>query len=169
MRKSRVRLAFFLAAIAAIALSVAVMGGPARGATQAVRGRAAASFDWFQLKSADYGNACITESGTTSAVTGAACSSGKADYWRWTAAGELLGEKSGRCLSVTGTRPGVYLNTCTNNHAQLWTQQTVDVFAGGKLYLYAELLNVHTGDSLGLNLGTFVAQEPSGDILWYRP
>ena len=168
MLKSRVPMAFFLAFLVAPLLCVAVLSGSATGATKAVQSRHAASYDWFRLKSADYRNSCIAENGTTSGVAGAPCSSSHSDYWRWTSSGELLNEKSGKCLSVTETKPGIYVNTCVNNHAQLWTDQTVDVFAGGNPYFYEEYVNVHTGESLGLNLGTFVAQESSGSILWYR-
>ena len=91
------------------------------------------------------------------------------DFWEWTATGELLNEHSGKCLSVTGTDPGVYVNTCANNHAQLWLNQPVPVIAGGKLYSYTEYVNVHTRESLTLNAttgGTAVLQQSSGDTLW---
>jgi hypothetical protein len=104
----------------------------------------AAGPTWFQLKSADLGNSCITEKGTSSAIAGTPCSSNHSDFWKWTSTGQLLNEHSGKCLSVTGTDPGVYVNTCGTNHAQLWLNQPVPVIAAGKLYSYTEFVNVHT-------------------------
>lgn len=127
---------------------------------------------WFQLRSADLANACVAEKGTTSSIAGVPCSSNHSDFWEWTSTGELLNEHSGKCLSVTGTDPGVYVNTCANNHAQLWLNQPVPVIAGGKLYSYTEFVNVHTRESLALNPttnGTAVLQQSSGDTLWTAP
>ena len=127
---------------------------------------------WFQLRSADLANACVAEKGTTSSIAGVPCSSNHSDFWEWTSTGELLNEHSGKCLSVTGTDPGVYVNTCTNNHAQLWLNQPVPVIAGGKLYSYTEFVNAHTRESLALNAstsGTPVLQQSSGDTLWIAP
>ena len=44
---------------------------------------------------------------------------------------------------MTGTHPGVYVNTCGTNHAQLWLNQPVPVIAGGKPYSYTEFVNLH--------------------------
>jgi hypothetical protein len=161
-------MAFLLTVLAAPLLCGALLAGTATGATLTAQSRHAASSPWFQLKSADYQNTCIGEKNKTSAVAGVPCSSSHSDYWRWTPSGGLRNENSGKCLAVTGSQPGVYVNTCGTNHAQLWGNQTVDVFAGGKLYLYEEFTNVHTGESLGIVLGTSVVQESSGNILWVR-
>jgi len=64
--------------------------------------------------------------------------------------------------------PGVYMNTCTENHAQLWTDTIVPVIAGGELYSFVEYVNVHAHLSLGLvpsATGTAVDQIASGDTL----
>ncbi len=166
--KSRKRMAFLLAALAAPVLCGALLAGTATGATLTAQSRHAASSSWFQLKSADYRDTCVAEKGKTSGVAGVPCSSSHSDYWRWTSSGGLANEATGKCLSVTGSQPGVYVNTCGSNHAQLWGDQTVDVFAGGNLYLYEEFANVHTGLSLGIVLGATVVQESSGNILWVR-
>jgi hypothetical protein len=148
--------------------------------------RAATSATWFQLRSADLANACVAEKGTGSSIAGVPCTSNHSDFWEWTSADELLNEHSGKCLSVSGTdpgvyvntcannhaQPGVYVNTCANNHAQLWLNQPVPVIAGGRLCAYSEYVNVHTRESLALNAttrGTAVLQQSSGDILWTIP
>jgi hypothetical protein len=73
---------------------------------------------------------------------------------------------------VTGADPGVYVNTCGSNHAQLWLNQPVPVIAGGKLYSYTEFVNDHTRESPALNAtttGTNVLQQASGDTLCTLP
>ncbi|MGD0702233.1 MAG: RICIN domain-containing protein [Trebonia sp.] len=174
MRTSHRRIiAAALAVAALLGTGLALAVSPATAAARPVPGRpAAAATTWFQLRSADLTNACVAEKGTASSVSGVPCSSNHSDFWKWTASGELLNEHSGKCLSVTGTDPGVYVNTCGNNHAQLWLNQPVPVIAGGKLYSYTEYVNVHTRESLTLNAttsGTAVLQQSSGDTLWTVP
>jgi hypothetical protein len=75
-------------------------------------------------------------------------------------------------VSVTGTGPGVYVNTCGTNYAQLWLTRPVPVVAGGKLYSYTEFVNLHIRESLALSAttaGTSVLQQSSGDTLWTVP
>jgi hypothetical protein len=153
------------------ATAAAIAAGPGQGTPRGTA-RGTVSTTWFQLKSADIGNACIVENGTSSAVAGAPCSSNHSDFWEWTSTGQLRNEHSGKCLSVTGTDPGVYVNTCGTNHAQLWLNQPVPVIAGGKLYSYTEFVNLHTRESLALSAattGTSVLQQSSGDTLWTLP
>ena len=161
-----------VALTALLGTGLALTVGPATAAGRPIPARPAAGSTWFQLKSADIGNACIAEKGTTSAVSGVPCSTNHSDDWEWTSTGLLRNEHSGKCLSVTGSDPGVYVNTCGNNHAQLWLNQPVPVIAGGKLYSYTEFVNVHTRESLALNAttsGTAVVQQSSGDTLWTLP
>jgi hypothetical protein len=158
-----------IAAVLGTGLALAVSPATAAPKPGPARADADAGATWFQLKSADLANACVAEKGTTSSITGVPCSSNHSDFWEWTSTGELLNSHSGKCLSVTGTDPGVYVNTCANNHAQLWLNQPVPVIAGGKLYSYTEYVNVHTRESLALNAttsGTTVLQQSSGDTLW---
>jgi hypothetical protein len=175
MSTSHTRMIAATVAVAALlGTGLALTVGPATAAdiaTGPARGTAATA-TWFQLKSADIGNACIVEKGTSSAIAGAPCSSKHSDFWEWTSTGQLLNEHSRKCLSVTGTDPGVYVNTCGTNHAQLWLNQPVPVIAGGKLYSYTEFVNDHTRESLALNAtttGTSVLQQASGDTLWTLP
>jgi hypothetical protein len=73
---------------------------------------------------------------------------------------------------ISPADPGVAVNTCANNHAQLWLNQPVPVIAGGRLYSYTEFVNVHTRESLALNAttsGTAVLQQSSGDTLRTAP
>ena len=100
------------------------------------------------------------------------CSSNHSDCCDWTSTGEPLSEHSGKRLPVTGTDPGGYVNTGTNNHAQRWLNQPVPVIAGGKLYSHTEYVNVHTRESLALNATTSasaVLQRSSGDAFWTAP
>ena len=169
MRTSHRRIIAAAIAVAALlGTGLALAVSPATAAARPGSGRAAAR-TWFQLRSADLANACVAEGGTTSSIAGVPCTSNHSDFWEWTSTGELLNEHSGKCLSVTGTDPGVYVNTCANNHAQLWLNQSVPVIAGGKLYSYTEYVNVHTRESLALNSttsGIAVLQQSSGDTLW---
>ena len=173
MRASRMRILAATTAIAAVlGTGLALAVSPATAAPKSGPARAHASATWFQLKSADLANACVVENGTTGSIAGVPCSSNHSDFWEWTSTGELLNEHSGKCLSVTGSDPGVYLNTCGNNHAQLWLNQPVPVIAAGKLYSYTEFVNVHTRESLALDAttaGTSVLQQSSGDTLWTIP
>ena len=165
-------LALAVSPATAAARPATALASPATAAARPTTARAAASGTWFQLRSADLANACVAEGGTTSSIAGVPCTSNHSDFWEWTSTGELLNEHSGKCLSVTGTDPGVYVNTCGNNHAQLWLNQPVPVIAGGKLYSYTEFVNVHTRESLALNAttsGTAVVQQSSGDTLWTLP
>jgi hypothetical protein len=160
-----------IALTALLGTGLALAVSPATAAARPGPSRADAP-TWFQLRSADLANACVAEKGTTSSIAGVPCSSNHSDFWEWTSTGELLNEHSGKCLSVTGTDPGVYVNTCVNNHAQLWLNQPVPVIAGGKLYSYTEYVNFHTRESLALNAttsGTAVLQQSSGDTLWTVP
>ena len=172
MRTSHRRMIAATIAVAAmLGTGLALSGSSATAAAKPAPARAAA-VTWFQLRSADLANACVAEKGTTSSIAALPCSSNHSDYWKWTTSGELLNEHSGKCLSVTGTDPGVYVNTCVNNHAQLWLNQPVPVIAGGKLYSYTEYVNVHTRESLALNAttsGVAVLQQSSGDTLWTVP
>jgi len=178
MRRSLSRLIAATVAVAALmGTALALTVGPATAAGVAIgpawgTARPAATTTWFQLKSADIGNACIVENGTSSTIAGAPCSSNHSGFWKWTPTGQLLNERSGKCLSVTGTDPGVYVNTCGTNHAQLWLNQPVPVIAGGKLYSYTEFVNLHTRESLALSAttaGTSVLQQSSGDTFWTVP
>jgi hypothetical protein len=173
MRTSHRRIIAATTAVAALlGTGLAVTVGSAGAASRPVAARPAVSAIWFQLKSADLGNSCITEKGTSSAIAGAPCSANHSDFWKWTSTGQLLNEHSGKCLSVTGTDPGVYVNTCGTNHAQLWLNQPVPVIAAGKVYSYTEFVNVHTRESLALSAttaGTSVLQQSSGDTLWTVP
>jgi hypothetical protein len=177
MRTSHTRIIAAATAVAALlGTGLALPVGPATAAARPGNAhpaaRAVAAPAWFQLKSADLGNSCITEKGTSSAIAGAPCSTNHSDFWTWTSTGQLLNEHSGKCLSVTGTDPGVYVNTCGTNHAQLWLNQPVPVIAAGKLYSYTEFVNVHTRESLALNAtsaGTSVLQQSAGDTLWTVP
>lgn len=165
MPKSK-KLALFLSLIGISSVCVAALSGAATATTKSAQTPHAPRYSWFQIKSADYANACLGDNGKTSRVTVGHCTSSDSDYWRLTSTSELLNESTGRCLSVTGTQPGVYLNKCANNHAQFWTRQEINVYAGGKLYFYNEYINAHSQESLGLNLGTYVVQESSGSTLW---
>jgi hypothetical protein len=173
MRTSPRRIIAAAVAVAAVlGTGLALAVSPATAAARPAPARAAAGATWFQLRSADLANACIAEKGTGSSIAGVPCTPNHSDFWKWTSTGELLNEHSGKCLSVTGSDPGVYVNTCGNNHAQLWLNQPVPVIAGGKLYSYTEFVNVHTRESLALNAttsGTAVLQESSGDTLWIVP
>ena len=173
MRTSHRRMIAATVALAALlGTGLALTVGPATAAGRPGSARPAAGPTWFQLKSADIGNACIAEKGTASALSGAPCTTSHSDYWEWTSTGLLRNEGSGKCLSVTGSDPGVYVNTCGTNHAQLWLNQSVPVIAGGKLYAYTEFVNDHTRESLTLNAtttGTSVLQQSSGDTLWTLP
>jgi hypothetical protein len=172
MRTSHTRMIAAATAVAALLAAVAVTVGSATAASRPGAARPAASPTWFQLKSADLGNACVVEKGTSSAIAGAPCSSNRSDFWEWTSTGTVRNSRSGKCLSVTGTDPGVYVNTCGTNHAELWLNQPVPVIAGGKLYSYTEFVNVHTRESLALSAttaGTSVLQQSSGDTLWTLP
>jgi Ricin-type beta-trefoil lectin domain len=172
MRTSNIAMIAATVAVAALlATGLALAVGPATALARTDTARPDAT-TWFQLKSADLKNACVTEKGTGSAVDGAPCTSSRSDFWAWTSTGQLRNERSGTCLSVTGADPGVYLNTCGTNHAQLWLNQSVPVIAGGKLYSYTEFVNVHTRESLSLDAttsGTSVLQQSSGDALWNVP
>jgi hypothetical protein len=173
MRTSHTRMIAATVAVAALlGTGLAVTVGSATAASRPGAARPAASATWFQLKSADLGNACVVEKGTSSAIAGAPCSSNRSDFWEWTSTGTVRNSRSGKCLSVTGTDPGVYVNTCGTNHAELWLNQPVPVIAGGKLYSYTEFVNVHTRESLALDAtttGTSVLQQSSGDTLWTVP
>jgi Ricin-type beta-trefoil lectin domain len=173
MRTSPRRITAAAIAVAAVlGTGLALAVSPATAAARPAPARAATGATWFQLRSADVANACVAEKGTGSSIAGVPCTSNHSDFWKWTSTGELLNEHSGKCLSVTGSDPGVYVNTCGNNHAQLWLNQPVPVIAGGKLYSYTEYVNVHTRESLALNAttsGTAVLQQSSGDTLWTVP
>ena len=67
------------------------------GTAGPVTARPAVGPTWFQLKSADLGNACIVERGNASAVAGAPCSSNHSDYWEWTSSGQLLNTAASAC------------------------------------------------------------------------
>jgi hypothetical protein len=154
VRRMMSRMRGILAAAAAMAtlmcIGSAIASQPAKAATQE-----------YAVMSGD-SLTCLQEDGTTSAVYLGNCTSNNSDIWTRSALAGYSWDNlhSGKCISVTGSDPGIYMNTCgtdtTTDTAQEWILSdcgTVnDIQFAGKDYS---------------GLGCFVKNKHSGDYLWW--
>lgn len=133
MRKARK----FMTALAAplLCIMMIMLGGPAMAAPLSLP---PGNGSFFQIESEVNGGLCAWESGTTSTLYLARCSTtNHSDLWYnpTNDIAEFANLNTGLCFSVTGTSAGVYLHTCTAGQtAQEWGTN------GGT----NEIVNLHT-------------------------
>jgi hypothetical protein len=116
-----------LAAYLAVSLlGVALLATPGTPAMAATSPTATpATLPMYQIVN-ERSASCLQEDGTTDAVYDGLCAANSSGYWRLTpypsGVPELVNVYSGKCVSVTGTEAGIYMNNCAqpNVSAQQW-------------------------------------------------